>query len=68
MVNWQAYQLGITSIFEVISNFFNLLNLAGNDDDGEKRFVGLRQAAPQAKSLRPGWNLVPNGIKIGRIE
>ena len=34
----------------VIGNFFKLLNLAGSpDDDAEKWFVGLRQAAPQAK-------------------
>ena len=42
-------QLCVTSVFDVISNFLNLLNLAGAAGD-EKQFVGLRQAAPPAKT------------------
>ena len=35
-------------VFQVISQFFEFFNFT--DDDGEKWLVGLRLAAPQAKS------------------
>ena len=36
--------------FQFVSQFLNFLNFAGEDEDeDEKRLVGLRLAAPQAK-------------------
>ena len=46
-INLVFYHLSL-----VFSNFFNFINLADDDGDGEKRFVGLRQDALQAKKGR----------------
>ena len=49
---YHAYQLCIIALFQLISHFFKYLNFTdGDDEEGEKRLVGLRQAAPQAKTL-----------------
>ena len=41
-----AVVLSTSANFSLISNFWHFLNLAGK----EKRLIGLRQAAPQAKN------------------
>ena len=47
MLKFSAYHLSIISLFQVVSQLSNFLNFG--DDDDEKRLVGLRRAAPQAK-------------------
>ena len=44
---YHAYQLCIIALFQLVSHFFKYFNFT--DEEEEKRLVGLRQAAPQAK-------------------
>ena len=39
----------IQTLFQVVSQFFKFFNFNGGDSDNEKRLVGPRRAAPQAK-------------------
>ena len=49
---YHAYQLCIIALFQLVSHFFKYFNFTDGDDE-EKRLVGLRQAAPQAKTVMP---------------
>ena len=53
MFKFSVYYLSIIVLFQVVSQFLNFLNFL-NFGEGEKRLVGLRLAAPQAKSLSSG--------------
>ena len=52
-VTSRAYQLCILPVFQVVSQFLEFFNFTDGDGDGdgEKWLVGLRLAAPQAKTL-----------------
>ena len=57
-LNLSTKQLSISSLFQVVSQFSNFLNFADGGGD-EKRLVGLRLAAPQAKILPICLPLIP---------